>query len=267
MAEHRFTTHDAPILRVSIPSGQVEIRTVDGDDSVVLVDGDDRLVDATTVELDGRTIVVSFAGAARFGLWPLPRFGRDTRLRVRATVPHGARARVNTASADVGMEGRIGAIDVTTASGDVAASGEVEGDAAIKTVSGDVRLERIGGALRCQTVSGNVDVRWVGGSVTARSVSGDVRVETLREGSARFTSVSGDVEIGIAEGSLLDIDAGSVSGRMTSEVPLASVPAADGATGPIVVLRGKTVSGDVKVLRAHRDGATGFLNGFQALAT
>ncbi len=173
----------------------------------------------------------------------------EGRLKVRASVPHGVEPRLTVASADVRLEGRLRALSATSASGDVTAAGQIEGDATVKTVSGKIRIQAVGGAFSCQTVSGDVEVGSIGGSAVARSVSGDLRLGSLRKGQVRFTSVSGDVQIGIATGSFLDVDAGSVSGDLSSEVPLAHVPGEAG-DGPTVVLRGKTVSGDVKVFRA-----------------
>jgi hypothetical protein len=97
-----------------------------------------------------------------------------------------------------------------------------------------------------------VRARAIAGSVDTKSVSGDIRLDALTSGNVRFTSVSGDIEIGIAPGSLVDVDAGSTSGDLSSEVPLGSErPAGESDAAPVVVLRGRTVSGDVRVFRAR----------------
>jgi hypothetical protein len=252
MPERRFHTPLPLTLDVRIPSGGIAIETVDGDESVIVVEGDEKLVEQTVVELDGDRLVVSFRGKRPFGITVAIgdfSFG-GRRLQLRATVPHGANAVLATASADVRAEGRFGALEVKTASGDVRLHGEIERDAVVKTVSGDTRLDRVGGDVKVQTVSGDVTVGDAGGSVETKSVSGDIRFETLHHGQATFTSVSGDVELGIAQGSFLDVDAGSVSGDLSSEVPLADGPGEAHGDAPTVVLRGRTVSGDVKVFRA-----------------
>jgi DUF4097 and DUF4098 domain-containing protein YvlB len=235
-------------LEVSIPSGDIDVTTVDGEESTIVVDADERVLEHVEVRHDGSRILVTMRKVGfSFSLGSL--FG-DGGIRVRASVPHGASLKTKTASADLEITGRVRALELNTVSGDVRLRGEVEEGAAVKTVSGDVELDRVGGSLSLQSVSGDLRSGPVGGSVDTKSVSGDIRLESLSSGDVRFSSVSGDVEVGIAQGSLLDVDAGSTSGDLGSEVPLASEPDGETGDGPTVVLRGRTVSGDVRVFRA-----------------
>jgi DUF4097 and DUF4098 domain-containing protein YvlB len=99
-------------------------------------------------------------------------------------------------------------------------------------------------------VSGDATVRSVGGSVEGKTVSGDVRLESVREGHVTLQSVSGDLEVGVETGTNLDVDAGSVSGELSSEVPLGSDVVPSIGEEPTLVVRGKSVSGDFRVFRA-----------------
>lgn len=253
MIEQTFHTPLPLTLEVTIPSGDIEVETTDGEETSLTVDGDERLLEHVEVRHDGDRVSIALRDKHKvgfsFSLGSLV-FG-DAGLRVQARVPHGAGVKVKTASADTEFEGHLTRLEVNGVSGDVRGRGSISDEAIVKTVSGDVDLERVDGDLSIQTVSGDARVRGVAGSVDAKSVSGDIRLEALVAGDARFSSVSGDIEIGIAPGSLLDVDAGSTSGDLASEVPLASEPPVDDAEpGPTVVLRGRTVSGDVRVFRA-----------------
>ncbi|HEU5476756.1 MAG TPA: DUF4097 family beta strand repeat-containing protein [Gaiellaceae bacterium] len=252
MPEQTFHTPLPLTLDVSIPAGDIEVETVEGDQSTVEVSGDDSLLENLEVRQDGDRLVVALRGKSKFGF--VVAFGSqvfgNAGLRVQARVPHGSGVKVKTASADLDIEGQIAELDVNSTSGDVRARGVIAGDANVKIVSGDVELDRLGGDLSVQSVSGDLRVGAAGGSVDTKSVSGDIRLEAVSAGEAHFTSVSGDIEIGIAQGSFLDVDAGSTSGDLSSEVPLASAPGGEGEDGPTVVLRGKTISGDVRVFRA-----------------
>jgi DUF4097 and DUF4098 domain-containing protein YvlB len=253
MAEHRFHTPEPVELELKVPSGDIDIETVDGDESLISLDGDEKLVELTEVRQEGRRIVVELKGKTPFGLTISIgdfSFGSGRRLRVRARVPHGSTPVLSTASGDLKVRGRVQSLEVKSVSGDLVVNGDIERAAEVKTVSGDVRLERVGGELRVQTVSGDVNAQFVGGSVVSKTVSGDLRVESVREGHVTAQSVSGDIEIGVASGTNLDVDAGSVSGDLASEVPLGSDPHAIGGDGPALVVRGKTVSGDFRVFRS-----------------
>jgi DUF4097 and DUF4098 domain-containing protein YvlB len=252
MLERTFHTPLPLELEVGIPSGDIEVETAEGEESNIAVDGDDRLLEEVEIRQDGDRVVVSYRGKGKLGfsLSPLSIvFGSE--LRVRATVPHGAGVKVKTASADTRLDGHLGPLGINSVSGDVRVRGEVAGAASLKTVSGDAALDRVDGNLSAQTVSGDLSIGPVGGSADAKTVSGDIRFQSVTAGDVRFASVSGDIEIGIAQGSAVDVDAGSTSGDLSSEVPLGSEPVqGEGEEAPVVVLRGRTVSGDVKVFRA-----------------
>jgi DUF4097 and DUF4098 domain-containing protein YvlB len=250
--DYRFHTPQPVGLEVKVPVGDINVETIDGDESIVTVEGSERLVDRTVVELQGRTLVIELRGKKSIGITVAIgdfSFGNN-QLKITARIPHGSDAEFNTASADVDVHGRIGRLETKTASGDLLVDGEIEHDAVVKTVSGDVRIMHVRGNLRLQSVSGDVEADQVGGSVEAKSVSGDLMLRALREGRVDVTSVSGDILIGVVEGTNLDVDAGSVSGELESEVPLGSDPASGAGEGPTLVVRGKTVSGDFKVYRA-----------------
>jgi hypothetical protein len=250
MIEQTFHTPLPATLEVSIPSGDIDVETVGGEETALTVDGDERLLEHVEVRQDGSRVAVTMQKKLNFSFSIGSLFG-DGGLRVQARVPHGAGVKVKTASADTELRGHFGEVEVNTVSGDLRARGEIAERATVKAVSGDVDLEQVHGDVSVQTVSGDLRARSVAGSADAKSVSGDIRLESLTGGDIRFNSVSGDIEIGIAPGSLLDVDAGSTSGDLSSEVPLGSEPVSDeGATGPTVILRGRTVSGDVRVFRA-----------------
>jgi DUF4097 and DUF4098 domain-containing protein YvlB len=250
MLERTFNTPAPLELEVGIPSGRIEVETTAGEESTVTVDGDERLLADVEIHQDGNRVVVAYRGKSKFSFSFAPFalvFSND--LRVRATVPHGANLKLKAASADSRLDGRFGSVGINSVSGDIRVGGEIAGDVTIKTVSGDANLPDIGGNLSLQNVSGDLRVGAVKGSADTKTVSGDIHVVSVTAGDVRFASVSGDVEIGIAQGSSVDVDAGSTSGDLSSEVPLASEPGATGG-GPTVVVRGRTVSGDVKVSRA-----------------
>ena len=83
--------------------------------------------------------------------------------------------------------------------------------------------------------------------MTGNSASGDQQIGSVFHDSVNLRSASGDIPVGIKEGSRLYVDARSRSGDVLSELPVSDVPPEGDA--PMVELRANTMSGDITIHR------------------
>jgi DUF4097 and DUF4098 domain-containing protein YvlB len=284
--EKTFPTRGKVWLFVENEVGLIAITAREGDGTQVVLEADTppaaEFVRAAAVESRtsrGRDHVIV----------KIPRlhgmkFIRRNGVTIRIEVPIGSDVTVKSASAQVELNGPLGAADVKTASGDVTAdevqgmdaktaSGDVEvgavgGDLRLQTASGDLRCVKVDGRVSVKTASGEVEVGSAGDRVDVRcssgdvrlgelaadlsvvAVSGDVQVLSLTAGRAHVRTVSGAVEVGIARGVALEVDAEAMSGTVHSDIPLNDVPGRNSAGDPKVVLTVRTVSGNILVTRA-----------------
>jgi DUF4097 and DUF4098 domain-containing protein YvlB len=282
--EQTFATSGQVLVVVENEVGLVAITAREGDTTRVALTaetpGAEELVERAVVEYrpgGGHDIVVI----------KIPRlhgmkFIRRNGVAVRVDVPLGSDVKVTSASAPVELNGSIGEANVKTASGDVTAdkveslrvktaSGDLEveavrgelrlhsasgdlrcvradGGASVTTASGDVEIDSIGEHTEVRATSGDVRLGEVSGDVTVVSVSGDIDVLSIASGSMHVRSVSGAIELGIARGVTLSVDAESMSGTVDSDIPLSEGPNTSSG-GPKVVLTASTVSGDIHVRR------------------
>lgn len=268
-----FDTPDKPRLRVRNAAGSVSVEAAETDRTTVELEAlrdDDATREAiqrATVEMSGNEILVEIGtGGKGFGVGPAwISFGRTPQVGIRIRCPEGADLDCTSASADVAGTGRLGKVEVKTASGDVfvdhvtglrvqSASGDVrggtvEGEARLQTVSGDVRLGTVTGAVSTTLVSGDFAIEEAHTDLSAKTVSGDQRIGAVRQGEIKLQSVSGDVRVGIRRGTRLHLDVNSTSGDVSSDLEVKdSLPTA--ASGPEARLQAKTVSGDVEITRA-----------------
>jgi hypothetical protein len=210
------------------------------------------------------------------------RFGRTGSVRVRVSLPEGSAIRGSVASADVHVDGQVGAVEMHSASGDLhidhagdvtvqTASGDVfcrqvdgeakvqtasgdlqiatvSGRAQVSTASGDARLDEVIGDLRLQGASGDLQVGTVGGSVEAKTASGDVRIGSVRQGEVSVDAASGDIQVGVAEGTTAWLELSSLSGDVTSALDEADEP---GDSQLTVSVPARTLSGNISIVRAH----------------
>ena len=288
MRTETFQTPGEVRLEVRLGAGEVRLETGEGDETTVVLeplrdnDASRNAVEGARVELRERSggfeVVVDARDRQRgFGLL------RGAEVLVDVRCPDGTSVTAKSGSADVEGNGRFGTVDVETGSGDVrfgqvagdakvnAASGDVQfesvagelrvntasgdvqagavgGEAKINSASGDVILREVAGALDVNSASGDVLVREVGGTVSVNTASGDQAIGSVSRGSVALKSASGDLKVGVREGSTLWIDARSRSGEVRSELPVSELPPEGDA--PVVEIRANTMSGDITVSRA-----------------
>jgi DUF4097 and DUF4098 domain-containing protein YvlB len=256
-----FQTREPLNLSVSVPAGSLDIEAAaDAAETTVEVERLDKAMDPSELECrlshDGTSLEVK-VGRKRY---------RDGQYRVTIRTHEGANLDIATGAAEVRAPGAFGSCKYRSGSGD-ATFGDLRGRSSMKTGSGDVTVSNafhelgidvasgsitVGTAHRraaIHNVSGTVDVGEAKFDLTARSVSGDLRIGSTARGSVSLTSVSGDIDVGVAAGKRTYLDVHSISGDMRSDLDVSSAPHADGA--PDVELRAKTVSGDVTIRRAE----------------
>jgi hypothetical protein len=279
MRQETFDTDGPLLLTLKLPRGEVELETVDGEQTTVVLEpihDSDRArqqIENTEIELhdrgEGLELVVDADPddfAFRKGRFTIAISGRRDAIRLRVRAPHGADVDVTTGSADITANGRFGTVESKTASGDIHFE-EVEHDAQIKVAAGDVHLGRVGGSLKVQSAAGDVAAGEVGGSVevktasgdvnveeagegvSVQSASGDVRVGAVSRGDVELKSLSGDLLVGIRRGSRVYLDVKTVTGDARSELDVGDAME-DDHEGPLINLRATAMSGDIKIVRA-----------------
>jgi DUF4097 and DUF4098 domain-containing protein YvlB len=283
--ERSFATSGNVLVTVDNEVGLVSITGSETDSTTVSIEADtpgaEELVERATVECrqsGGRDHIV-----VKIPRMHGMKFIRRNGVTIRIDMPRGGDVGVSTASADVELNGTLGDTEVKTCSGDITADdtdelraksasgdisvGTVEGELRMHSASGDLRVNRVDGRASVTTTSGDVEVGAAADRIDMRStsgnlrlgdldgdaslvaVSGDVRVLSCSAGRVQVRSVSGDISIGIAEGVNLRVDAQSMSGRVSSDIPLGDVPSPKKGARE-VVLAARNVSGDVLVERA-----------------
>lgn len=202
--------------------GRVEIDNVKGRVEVVAWDrpevklagtlGDG--VEKLSVEGDGRVLRIKVQYPAR------SRNVEPSNLVVQ--MPILADLEVETVSADISVTGMASReLELESVSGDIVANGAPR-RGNVSSVSGDIRLAMNSSSLRVETVSGQLTAQGrLNGEVALESVSGDVRLNTLGERVRKLSAntVSGDMDLnlGLAEDGEIRME--SVSGDLVLRLP------------------------------------------------
>jgi DUF4097 and DUF4098 domain-containing protein YvlB len=259
--ERRATfTATGPVLAIiATRSGDIAVRTGHGQDiEVTLTAGSskhDHLLgearvyfDAASGQLEVKTQPRDGDGSSR---------GRGGKLRtswfelggsdldVQVVVPQGSSLEVKSVSGDVALLGPFDDVEVKTVSGDVAI---VEPCTVldVHTASGDVSTGPVLRSLRCRSASGDVECLGTATSTEIMSASGDARVTASQAGRVVVKVVSGDVNVKVARGLVIDIDANTLSGDLSTNIDL-DASGDLGSDEDQVFVKVTSVSGDIRV--------------------
>jgi DUF4097 and DUF4098 domain-containing protein YvlB len=241
--DRAFIVEGKPVVRIAIRSGRVNVE--DGDLGTVRlrIDSSDP-----RFEIHQRMNVVEASGSGR--------------TYVSVNVPPMADLEIETSSGDITVTTPVALLDGSTASGNIdfdsterlraqTASGRirgnrVDGEASCVTASGSIKITQLMDQADLSTGSGDVTITECAGIIHCATRSGSVRIERLTAPTAKIKSMSGRVKLGIPPRTRLDLDAESLSGKVSLPEPN---PRPEPPEREISV-KVRLVSGDLKVERA-----------------
>jgi hypothetical protein len=229
---------------------RVEIRYPIAEASAAADPRDDGVVDVTPTDGELRLEQAEDQGGLRRWL------GRTSvrSIDFEAWVPRAASVTLWTVSGELDVEGLRGDLALRTVSGDATAS-DISGRLKLESVSGTVRVQGGRLSLKGSTASGDL---FVGADpfeqVELSAVSGDIELNgsLLADCSHRVESVSGDLVVATDSG--LTAALRSLSGRITSDVPVTQRSESGGRVAILgdgkAALQFRTVSGGLRLRRS-----------------
>jgi DUF4097 and DUF4098 domain-containing protein YvlB len=259
-----FATPQPITAVVEIVSGAVHITATDRDDTVVQVNprDPDRASDVRAAEnarVEFRNGTLTAATGRRF-ISP----GRGGAVTVDIGLPSRSHLNVSSGSARLRADGAYGDCRYATASGDASieavtgklksdsASGAITvdsltGEASVSTASGDVTIGELTGDARSRAASASVSVKRLRGAVRAQTASGDVAVAAAVNGEVWVQSGSGEVEVGVEEGTAARLELRTHSGAVHNGLEPTDGP---GEAEETLAVKVTTGSSDITVRRA-----------------
>ena len=176
--------------------------------------------------------------------------GRLGECRIKTTgnvrLEHTGPLRLHTGHGHVTADHVAGNAQISTASGRIQV-GTIEGTAEVKSANGDVAIDAVGGDVRVRTANGLIDIGRSGAGVDVKTANGDIRLGELVRGSAVLETASGDLDVGIAEGTAAWLEMNTGFGHVRNRMDGASQP---GEADETVEVRGRTGHGDITIHRS-----------------
>jgi hypothetical protein len=152
---------------------------------------------------------------------------------------------LKSGTGDISVERATGDAEVTAGSGDVRLRA-LDAAAVIKNSNGDTWVGEVRGEARLKAANGSIAVDLANAGVGAKSANGDVRLGEVVRGSVVLETHTGDLEVGIREGTAAWLDVSSRVGKLHNSLETAEAP---GSSAETVEVRARTSVGDIVVRR------------------
>jgi len=273
-----FDTPGPIAATVVVAGAQVRVAASDRTDTVVLVEPIDQ-ASPSDVKVASKT-KVDFADG-QLSVKTTVSGGRNGSVVITIDLPAGSSLVAYLAHSSVQADGSLGECELHVASGRVqldriralqgnisvgevtigriAERATIDGAAfalRISEVKDTVKLSSSGGQtwighasadLDLSSGSGGFDIDRADGSVTAKTANGPIRIGRLTRGQADLMNGSGNIEVGISEGTAARVDANSERGSVRNSVPSQENP--DTSDNKVTV-HARTRYGDIIIQRA-----------------
>jgi hypothetical protein len=263
---------------VEVAGARVRVTASDRTDTVVLVEpineasrSDVKVASKTRVDFaDGQLSVKTTTPGGKSGSVAIT-IGLPAGSSLAAHLAHSSaqvdgpigRCELHLASGQVQLD-RVDALQASIASGEVAIGhiagragidggsyamriGEAEGAVGLSSSGGHAWIGHARADLDLSTASGDFDIDRADGSITATTASGAIRIGRMTHGQAKLMNGSGNIEVGIGEGTAARVDASSERGAVRNSIASQEDPAAPDA---FVSVHARTRHGDIIIQRA-----------------
>ncbi|PSL54116.1 putative adhesin [Saccharothrix carnea] len=276
-----FATPGPISLTLDLVSGTALITAADRDDTVVEVgpgDADNandvKAAEGTEVDFTAGRLTVRTPRSRSI-------FGRPGSVDVVVRLPTGSTVVAKGSLADFHAEGTLGECRFTTSAGNLRLAdtgplkagtssgdvlvGRVTGRAELSTGSGELRvgtldgpgtvknsngvtwIGEVTGDLKVNAANGDIHVGHAAGDVRATTANGHIRVTEVVRGSLEVQTKSGELEIGIREGTAAWLDVRSTAGRVRNELTGTDTP---GDAEERVEVHARTYLGNILIHRS-----------------
>lgn len=274
-----FTTPAPITATVDIVLGDIQFTAADRTDTVVEVHPIDpsRTLDVEAAE----KVNVEFEAGRLRVRHPKLRtaFTREFgSVRVTVGLPTGSNVQGDTADGECVVRGEVGSCHLENAIGDIKVAQAA--DVRLKTAggrvvvdhvhgkaevsgSGDIKVRRIGGEATVKNIGGNTWIGEVDGdlhvnaangpitidtahaAVEAKTSIGDIRIGEIGAGPIQLNTAIGKLEVGVPQGTAVELDAKSATGRVHQNATVQGNPERT------VKVRARTSGGNITVKEAQ----------------